>query len=390
MIDVLMVGPFPEDVNIIKGGVQASVYGLSRALKARGDVGTVRGISLPITSGADAPLRTMRHDGMDITYLNAPLGFLASAVVYLPLLLRALRGLKQPVVHVHGTGLFQCVLLALLRLKRTPCVWTLHGITEKETWQRYCARRSLANKGRYVLYRFLERASLRIAPVVLVDTPYVQREIAHLRRDVQVLAQGIFMQEFAQISVLPRLAPLVVSLGVLDPRKGHHLTLEAFARVRKNRPDARLVIAGAPTVPAYHALLKERIAALGLQACVELRLNAPRVDIIALLGQAQIFALHSQEESQGIALCEALAAGLPVVATRVGGIPFVVEDGGDGTLVEYGDVDAFARVMEALLTDEALRARMSARARVAALRFDWERIANEVVRLYSDSGRGKR
>lgn len=79
----------------------------------------------------------------------------------------------------------------------------------------------------------------------------------------------------------------------------------------------------------------------------------PDADYDVLLGlysKATLFALHSEEESQGIVFAEAMAAGLPIVATNSGGIPYVVHDDDNGILCKYGDVDSFACNMDSLLS----------------------------------------
>jgi glycosyltransferase involved in cell wall biosynthesis len=377
--DVLLVGPYPDDPSLIRGGVQASVYGLARTLARRGDLRGIAVVSLPV--GTATRMRFASHDGIAVTYLDAPFGFLASTIVRLGTVLKALGDMPRPVVHVHGTGLVQTVLMLVLRIRRTPFVWTLHGIAEKECLARFRARRTLANYARYQLYRFQERACLRIAPLIVVDTPYVHGAIA-TSNAVHVVPQGIFADELEAARAERRNENLVLSVGVMSARKGHLLTLEAFAKLRSRQPAAQLVIAGSLTDPAYHALLQARIEALGLSASVALHADLARRDIVRLLGQARVFALHSQEESQGIALCEALAAGVPVVATRVGGIPDIVADGRDGMLVAHGDVDAFAAAVERLLTDDALHAAMSQHARAAGAVFDWANIAGEIVHIY--------
>ena len=385
MLDVVMVGPFPERPSLIRGGVQASVYGLARALSRR-SVARVSVLSLPVKAAAEATVTTQTEGGIEVTRLTIPYKFFASIIVHLPLAMRKIRRLHRPIVHVHGTGLFQASLLALLRLKRIPVVWTLHGITEKEAWQRYREHRTAANFLRHRLYRLVERFSLRISPVLIFDTPYVLAEVPPTGNDVHVIPQGIFTEEFAGLPREPRdPPPLVLSLGVLSLRKGHHLTLEAFARVKAEVPAARLVIAGTVTDPNYHRHLQARTRELGLGDSVDILVDLPRHEIVALLGRGHVFALHSQEESQGIALCEALAAGLPVVATRVGGIPHVVEDGKSGILVPYGDVPGFAEAIIELLSDPTRHARMAGHARASATRFDWDTIAGQMEWVYANA-----
>jgi glycosyltransferase involved in cell wall biosynthesis len=381
MLDVVMIGPFPADPSVIKGGVQASVYGLSRTLQKRSDIGGVDVFSIPVKADK-TPLHSATVEGIAVTYLNAPYRFLISLIIHVSLVFRTIRRKRNPVVHVHGTGLFQAVLLICLRIRRTPLVWTLHGITEKETLEILRRHRTIGNLLRNLLYTFLERVSLRIAPFTIVDTPYVEQELAPTRNKLYVIPQGIFADEFTGLPHERPDPPEVLSIGVLSPRKGHHLTLEAFPRIKPKLPTARLIIAGASPQPDYVQSLNDRSAELGLTDSVEIRVDLPRTEILALLGRSHVFALHSQEESQGIALCEALAAGLPVVATRVGGIPFVVDDQQNGFLVPYGDIQAFADTIILLLTEESRHAQMSARAKVSADRFNWTRIANEVFKIY--------
>lgn len=131
--NICIIGPFPEDVSLIKGGVQASVYGMARSLKTHGSA--VKVISLPLTGSSLLQTRPASVEGTDILYLGAR-RFAAQALFHIPLILRHLPASSQ-IVHIHGTGPVQAALIAMLRLRRSRHVWTLHGITEKETWQRY-------------------------------------------------------------------------------------------------------------------------------------------------------------------------------------------------------------------------------------------------------------
>src|SRR4051794_25955615 len=199
--NVIMVGPFPQDLAFIKGGVQASVYGLSQALIKREDIGSVKGLSLPIK--ADSPSATERGKigAVDVTYLIAPLKYQASSVLRLPVVMKLIRETENPVVHVHGSGLFQAALLAILRARRIPFVWTLHGIAEKEMLQRWREKRSLGNLGLYYLYRFLERIPPPLPPVPIVAPPSVKKEVPATRNTVRVIPQGIFTHEFEGMPV---------------------------------------------------------------------------------------------------------------------------------------------------------------------------------------------
>ena len=99
---------------------------------------------------------------------------------------------------------------------------------------------------------------------------------------------------------------------------------------------------------------------------------------------AKLFVLHSREESQGIVFAEAMAIGLPVVATRGGGIPYVVADQKSGLLCPYGDVEAMTDMVAQLLVDNARWQQYSNSARDIAKGFNWMNIAERIVLLYNE------
>ena len=98
----------------------------------------------------------------------------------------------------------------------------------------------------------------------------------------------------------------------------------------------------------------------------------------------KLFVLHSREESQGIVFAEAMATGLPVVATKVGGIPYVVEDEKSGMLCPYADVETMTDMVAQLMTDKALWKKYSVASRELAKDYSWSVIANKIVELYNE------
>lgn len=380
-LDVVMIGPFPADETRIEGGVQASVYGLCRRLSVHPSVSSLRVVAVTKQIGREVGHGTVA--GIDVTYLRAPWRYMMSMIANLPVILRIIADVDDPVVHLHGSGLFELLILAACRLKHIPLIWTMHGITEKETLESWRRDGGKAAFLRYLLYRLCERTQLRLARTVVVDTPYVAREIAG-RSAVPPVAipQGVFLEELAPARNTARTGCTVLALGVIEPRKGHLLTIEAFAEVARRVSDARLRIVGALTSVAHLAELHEAIHRHDLSRRVEILVNRPREELLEALAEARVFALHSQEESQGIAICEALAVGLPVVATRVGGVPDVIGDTGAGILVDYGDIPGFAEALVRQLTDDAFSAETSAAALARGAEFGWDAIAQRIVGLY--------
>jgi len=141
--------------------------------------------------------------------------------------------------------------------------------------------------------------------------------------------------------------PLVLAVGNLLIAKGHVVLVEAAALLRPRFPGLRVAIVGREGEGA--PAVRERIAALGLERHVAL--VGQRRDVPALLAAADAFALPSLWEGLPLALLEAMAAGAPTVATAVGGMPRVLEDGVTGRLVAPGDAGALAEALGDLLSD---------------------------------------
>lgn len=141
-----------------------------------------------------------------------------------------------------------------------------------------------------------------------------------------------------------------ISVGRFDAIKNHDMMIRAFARVVAQFPDSTLVLVGdGPQRPAIESL----IAGLNLGANVEL--TGFRSDVAELLGRADVFLMSSRYEGISIALLEAMRAGLPTVATQVGGIPETVLEHRTGLLVPTEDIDGFAAAMSSLAASPGLR-----------------------------------
>lgn len=153
--------------------------------------------------------------------------------------------------------------------------------------------------------------------------------------------------------------PLVLSVGRLTEAKGYHDLLEAFAQVRAHYPQAALVIAGSGSLRAD---LEHGITRLGLAG--NAILLGPRGDVPRLMASADIYACASHWEGLPLALLEAMAAGLPVVATRVGEIPSIINEE-IGLLVEPHRPDELAGALQQLLASEEQRRQMGVAGREA-------------------------
>ncbi|WP_313030318.1 TIGR03088 family PEP-CTERM/XrtA system glycosyltransferase [Massilia alkalitolerans] len=164
--------------------------------------------------------------------------------------------------------------------------------------------------------------------------------------------------------------------------KNHRGLVEAFARLRELEPSLRerlrlSIVGDGPLMGA----VREQVANLGLQDVVWL--PGARADVAALLHGFSLFALPSLAEGTPVSMLEAMACGLPVVASKVGGIPEVVTDGVEGSLVPVQDTEALARTLASYVRDPALRRQRgeAARARVEAA-FSMRAMLAEYGKLY--------
>ncbi len=155
--------------------------------------------------------------------------------------------------------------------------------------------------------------------------------------------------------------PTIVCTANFSAEKGHAVLIEAFATVAQRIPDAQLVLLGHG---AEMAAVRRQVGELGLTDRVEFA--GFQDSIWPWLARAHVFALPSNYESLGIAVLEAMAAGLPVVATRVGGVQELVRPGVTGELVPPGDPGAMAEALVSVLGDPGAAMRMGAAGRAAA------------------------
>ena len=186
---------------------------------------------------------------------------------------------------------------------------------------------------------------------------------------------------------VPADAPLLLTIGRLDPQKGHRDLLAALRQVVAALPAVHLIVAGAPQQAsvAYEQALRAAAAAPELGRRVHWA--GHRDDVPALLAACDIVVQPSHWEGFGLVLVEAMAAQRPVVATAVSAIPEVVRDGETGLLVPPHDPHALARALLQLCGDPDRRARLGAAgaARVQS-HFTAERMVRETLAVYAEAG----
>ena len=177
-----------------------------------------------------------------------------------------------------------------------------------------------------------------------------------------------------------------ITVSALSAGKGHEDLLRAASTAIQEAPRLRLWLAGEGPLQGK---LEASARAHGLEAGVQFL--GFRTDIPSLLHAADFFCLATQSEGLGSSILEAMSAGLPVVATRVGGVPEIVEDGVTGILVPASNPGALAIAMARMAGDRGLRETMGGRGRERASHFSAERTAEMTDRVYRAGrlGRGR-
>jgi phosphatidylinositol alpha-mannosyltransferase len=203
-------------------------------------------------------------------------------------------------------------------------------------------------------------------------------------REVHIVPNGSDVDVFA--SALPAALPAgrkLLFVGRLEPRKGFPVAVRAFERIAREYPDVRLVVVGDGA---------DRGAVDELDAATRMRVHmAGRVSAQALPTfhrASDIFlAPATGSESFGIVLVEAMAAGLPVVASDIPGYREVTRHNREGLLVPPGDSDALARALRRLLDDPALARSLGSNGAARAYLYDWRAIIDRLTEMYEQLSR---
>jgi glycosyltransferase involved in cell wall biosynthesis len=258
-------------------------------------------------------------------------------------------------VHIASDASFwrKALFIVPAHLLRVPYVLHMHGGDFARFYGERCG--PLARR----LLRFLYRNAL----VVVALSDEWRDALAAAIPGIRVVVVPNPVEMPAWQAALDAEPPSVLYLGVVKETKGVFDLLHAWPAVLARHPRARLVLAGSGERDAAQALAQK----LGVADSLQTPGWASGEAKAALLRGATVFVLPSHFEALPMAVLEAMAAGLPVVATRVGGIPDAIEDGRDGLLVPPHDPEPLGRALNALLEDGARRARLGAAARRRAL-----------------------
>lgn len=381
---IALIGPYPVDIECIKGGVEASIYGLSLEL--------IKSHQLFIY---DIPRYNIKVDKIETIDNLKTFRFFSKSTNNTAALfrLRTINKLilkeKPDICHIHSTSLFSFLIYIITRLYRIPSIVTVHGLMHVEKRKKWLAKRSFTSLTKFIFHSIVEFIYLSICTEIIVDTEYVAESIRSYKKKckiihipkINIIPQGI-RPEFFDLTTKSQNYQLL-SVGAFTERKGHLNLIKAMKKIQTFFPDFSLTIAGVKSDEQYYHLMLRKIYEHQLEQNIRIVPNATFNDILKFFEYANLFVLHSAEESQGIVFCEAMASGKSIVATNSGGIPFVVQNKINGLLSDYGDIESFANNIITLFIDDNLKKCIEINNRNKSKEYSWVNISYKVIELYS-------
>ncbi len=317
------------------------------------------------------------------------------------LMAQRIRALGVPVTDVRLTALWRAdafFRLALLLRRERPFIlhgWMFHGnlLARLAGWAAgvphvitHRHNTEIGGMRRERLKRLTRRLDERVIAICELARQNEIERTAVSPDKVMTIYNGIDLAPFQQAADtavrrefgIPDDAPLLGVVGRLHPQKGHTHLLAAFPAIRQAHPAARLLVVGDGALLMPFMALVE---AMGMADSVIL--TGTRADVPEILAALDLFVLPSLWEGLPIVLLEAMAAGLPVAATAVGGTPELVVDGETGLLVPPADPGALATAVNRLLDDPAAARRMGQAGQERVSRhFTVRRMADQIESLY--------
>ncbi len=369
-LKVALVTSFPMDCGKPRGGVESVSVNLARAL------GRMPDLEVHVVTTDRLCVAPIRYawEGVDVHRLPW-----SEKRVLTHVLGRGRRQIKEyltqlapDVIHAHD---FYGIMVKGMAF---PRVVTIHGFIHADTLQ--------AGRGtawfRSMLWRRAEFSSWADHPHIVSISPYVRERLRNLTtgtiHDIEnPIAEACFEVERKERK------GRVFCAALLCPRKNILGLLEAFSRIVAAGIKAELRLAGASHDPDYERSVHDYVCDNGLEERVSVlgSLNAEAVR--EELAQASVFALPSFEEGAPLAVSEAMAVGVPVVASNRCGIPYMVRDGETGFLIDPNNSDDIARKLLIVLKNDVLRSRMGQKAGIVARDcFHPTRVAMKTKEIY--------
>jgi glycosyltransferase involved in cell wall biosynthesis len=286
-----------------------------------------------------------------------------------------LRRLRPTIVHAHD--IYGLMVKGLL----LPRVFTIHGFIYRDTllsgqnWPWFRSK----------IWRLVETAGWADQPHLISISPYVRERLGGVATGVIHDIDNPLAEDFFEIERAEQ-PGVVLSAASICPRKNTLTLIDAVAQMVRNDIAVELRLAGAVTDAAYGERVKQAIRDHALQNRVTLLGPIRTSEIRQELARAAVFALLSLQENSPMVIEEAMAAGVVVLTSNRCGMPYMVQNGETGYLVDPDNPAEVARRLGDLLVDATVRRNMARAARAVALqRFHPRAVAERTLEVYRDA-----
>lgn len=373
---ILMIGPYPRHEGKIGGGVEAVTYYLSEGLASRGDLDVY---VLTCISGLRSVERRESPAGAQVSCLPMMerFGCMTFFAVDRARIVAAIRRIQPDLIHVHTQTLYPFAALE----RGYPSVLTPHGVFFKEIeLVKGFGKRLQARLGS--LY---ERNALRRARHIILLNQYLARTFGGLLGSAKIhYIDNPIDDKFFD---LPNDAQPgeILFIGVLIERKGLLHLVDAASILKARGADFRVKVVGPVRDADYFSRVKSRVAECGLQDRFDFLGMVSEEEVMRRYSSCSILVLPSFEETAPMAISQAQAAGKPVVASSVGGIPEMIEEDVTGYTVPFGDALGLADRIGRLLAHPDRAARMGATAKgIAEQRYRRSAVVEKTLAVYDE------
>ena len=312
-----------------------------------------------------------------------------------------LRTRRPDILHAHTGKRLGGIVRTVARLRGLPYVISLHGgvvdVPGDEMQKMLAPLRGKFEWGRVLGALLGARRVLEDASAIICVGRNEQEAVSarYPGKRIEWIPNGVDSKRFATGNgqafrgkyQIPQTSKLIVCVGRIDYQKNQLSLLPVLSRLAGQHKDVHLALIGPVTVESYRERLVQEVSRQGLDGRVTLIPGIPgsSPELVDAYHAADIFCLPSRHEPFGIVILEAWAAGLPVVASAVGGIPTFTRDGVDIIHADPEDPRSFSDAIGSLLLDPDMARRIAENGRLKAQKdYDWSQVTRRLEALYLD------
>ncbi len=371
---LVIVGSYPLDADRIESGVDAAIVYLIEGLKQISDLD----IQVITCRKEIKREKIIKKENITIHYLPSQKHFvnITLGLIEKYRIRKKIGELKPDIIHSQNQTSYSYAALET----KYPTVITVHGILYKEVK----LRKGIRNWVRRYPITYMEKVCLKKATDIIFVSPYVKEMVKHLTKARVYSVEYPISNKYFQIEN-NEVPDKILFAGNIIKRKNLLDLLKAVNILRREISRIELRIAGGIGEPYYFEILKNYIKENNIENNITFLGHLSEDKIMEEYGKCCLLVLTSFQDTAPLVILQAMAAGKAVVAARIGGIPYLIEDSRTGFLVDCGDVKSLAEKIKLLLNNKDLRKKFGENAKQdATKRFKAEIIAKKTYEVYQE------